>query len=124
MESTVKQRIVEFLKSQNITVAAFERRCRLSNGYMKSLKDRPSNEKVNQILEAFPQLNRVWLLSGEGSMLNDGTTVIGDNNITANNVNGNNEQNGGKVIDVLAAQLDEKDSQINKLLNIIENLSK
>ena len=66
----------------------------------------------------------MWLLSGEGSMLNDGTTVIGDNNIMANNVNGNNEQNGGKVIDVLAAQLDEKDKQINKLLNIIENLSK
>jgi hypothetical protein len=105
MESTVKQRIVEFLKSQNITVAAFERRCRLSNGYMKLLKDRPSNEKVNQILEAFPQLNRVWLLSGEGSMLNDGTTVIGDNNITANNVNGNNEQGGVLDLRLLSVEL-------------------
>lgn len=124
MENTVKQRLMEFCKATGIRPAHLERKCGFSNGYLASLKDRPSNEKVERILSAYPQLNRVWLLSGEGSMLNDGTTVIGENNITANNVNGNNEQNGGKVIDVLAAQLDEKDRQINKLLNIIENLSK
>lgn len=56
-------------------------------------------------------------------MLNSGTAVIGDNNMTATNIRGNNEQNGGKVIDVLSRQLDEKDRQIGKLLNIIENLS-
>lgn len=115
---------MEFCKATGIRPAHIEQKCGFSHGYINSLKDRPSTEKAERILSAYPQLNRVWLLSGEGTMLNNGTTVIGDNNITANNVNGNNEQNGGKVIDVLAAQLDEKDRQINKLLNIIENLSK
>lgn len=47
----------------------------------------------------------------------------GDGGNVANNVNGPNSQNSGKVIDVLAHQLDEKDKQIGKLLTIIENLS-
>ena len=124
MENTVKQRLMEFCKATGIRPSHIEQKCGFSHGYINSLKDRPSTERAERILAAYPQLSRVWLLSGEGAMLNDGATVIGDNNITANNVNGNNEQNGGKVIDVLAAQLDEKDKQINKLLNIIENLSK
>lgn len=115
---------MEFCKATGIRPSHIEQKCGFSHGYINSLKDRPSTERAERILAAYPQLSRVWLLSGEGAMLNDGATVIGDNNITANNVNGNNEQNGGKVIDVLAAQLDEKDRQINKLLNIIENLSK
>ena len=56
-------------------------------------------------------------------MLNDGTTIQADGGNVANNVNGPNSQNSGKVIDVLAHQLDEKDKQIGKLLTIIENLS-
>lgn len=121
---TIKDRLTTFYKAIGITKREFERRCGLSNGYMDKLKDCPSSIKMERILSEFPQLDRVWLVTGEGTMLNDGATVIGDNNITATNVNGNNEQNGGKVIDVLAAQLDEKDKQIYKLLNIIENLSK
>ena len=58
-----------------------------------------------------------WLLTG------DGTTIMADGGNVANNVNGPNSQNSGKVIDVLAHQLDEKDKQIGKLLTIIENLS-
>ena len=114
---------MDFLQSQNITPAAFERRCGFSNGYLKSLRECPSASKLDSIFEEFPNLSRVWLLAGEGPMLNDGTTIMAEGGNVANNVNGPNSQNSGKVIDVLAHQLDEKDKQIGKLLTIIENLS-
>lgn len=47
----------------------------------------------------------------------------GDGNTIANNVNGDNVQNGGEVIKVLSRQLEEKDRQIDRLLTIIEKMN-
>jgi len=54
--------------------------------------------------------------------LSDLFNVSGDNNIAAN-INGNNQQNSGAVIDALTHQLDEKDRQIDRLLGIIEKMN-
>lgn len=35
----------------------------------------PSEHYLNAILEKFPDVSRVWLLTGEGTMFNDGTIV-------------------------------------------------
>lgn len=69
--STVKNRILEFCKAQNIKKAKFERDCGLSNGYINSIVDNVGAKKLEAILEAYPNLNRVWLLSGAGDMLLD-----------------------------------------------------
>lgn len=56
---------------------------------------------------------------------------FGEGNTVANNINGDNQQNSGVVINALIRQLDEKDlqvaksqQQIDRLLTIIENLNK
>lgn len=69
METAVKERLIEFIKAKDISIREFERACGLSNGYLKSLRRSPKSEKIADILSAFPDLNRVWLLTGEGSML-------------------------------------------------------
>lgn len=69
METTAKQRIIDFIKNKKISIREFERECGLSNGYLKSLKHAPGADKLSLILSTFPDLNRVWLLTGEGSML-------------------------------------------------------
>ncbi len=69
METTAKQRLITFIKSIGISINAFERTCGLSNGYMKSLRIEPSPTKLRIILQNYPRLNRVWLLTGEGDML-------------------------------------------------------
>ena len=69
MERTVKQRIIEFVKYKGIGQTKFEKAVGLSNGYLNQLRHAPSYEKIQMIIGAFPDLNEVWLLTGEGEML-------------------------------------------------------
>ena len=121
MENTVKQRLMDFIKSQNITPATFERRCGLSNGYLKSLRECPSKSKLDDIFAEFPQLSRVWLLAGEGPMLNDGSTVVqGDGNTTiGDNSHVNTDAAILKAMEVAA----KSQEHIDRLLAIIEKLT-
>lgn len=126
MESTVKQRLIEFLKAKEITVAAFERNCGFSNGYLKSLKDSPSADRTAIILEKYPELNRVWLLAGEGFMLNSGNHVEGDANVIGNDNTVHTDGNICKALDALGTQQEitkKSQEQIDRLLAIIEKLT-
>lgn len=69
MEYTVKQRIIKFIKYKGIGKTKFERAVGLSNGYLNQLRHAPSYEKIQMIIGTFPDLNEVWLLTGEGEML-------------------------------------------------------
>lgn len=59
METTVKQRLTDFIQSEGISVRNFERRCGLSSNYLRSLRHTPSEDKLSAILEAFPYLDRL-----------------------------------------------------------------
>lgn len=69
METTVKQRIKEFIKHKDMSVRAFERSCGLSNGYINSIEQTIMPNKVKIISLQYPDLNIAWLLTGEGEML-------------------------------------------------------
>lgn len=65
----IKERILEFCTSKQISVRNFEIQCKMSNGYVSSMRKGVGIEKLQNILDAFPELNRDWLLFGEGEML-------------------------------------------------------
>jgi transcriptional regulator with XRE-family HTH domain len=90
MESAVKQRLVQFIKSMHMTQRAFEIRCGMSNGYVANIRKGIGEDYLLNIAQQFPQLNRAWLLFGEGEMLKTTPTISGD--IT---VNGNGNSNIG-----------------------------
>ena len=69
MGSTIKERTIEFVNYLGITMKDFERKCYLSSGYVTSMRKGFGEQKLNNVLTAFPQLNRDWLLYGEGEML-------------------------------------------------------
>lgn len=69
MESAVKQRLVQFIKSMHMTQRAFEIRCGMSNGYVANIRKGIGEDYLLNIAQQFPQLNRAWLLFGEGDML-------------------------------------------------------
>lgn len=69
METTVKQRLIEYLKLKGIGQNRFEKMAGLSIGYISKLRIEPSPTKLRGIINAAPDLNQEWLLTGKGEML-------------------------------------------------------
>jgi len=66
---TIKERILIFVDYKKISVSQFEKASNLSNGYISNMRKNFSAEKLSYVLKAFPDLNRDWLIYGEGDML-------------------------------------------------------
>lgn len=64
-----KERLLAFIAHLGIKNAEFERLCGLSNGFVQNTNDRIRRSSLNQISNAFPQLNVDWIISGMGEML-------------------------------------------------------
>lgn len=64
-----KERLLAFIAHLGIKNAEFERLCGLSNGFVQNTNDRIRRSSLNQISNAFPQLNVDWIISGKGEML-------------------------------------------------------
>lgn len=71
---SVKNRIKEFLEVENITISSFEKLLNLSNGYVNSISKSIGIDKIEIILENFPNLNIEWLLTGKGNMYKEKNT--------------------------------------------------
>lgn len=65
----VKSRLSAFIEHKGLTNAAFEKKCGLSNGYIRNFKGNLGVKKLEDILTSFPELSKDWLLFGTGSML-------------------------------------------------------
>lgn len=89
METTVKQRLVQFIRYMHLTQKEFESRCGMSNGYVANIRKGIGNDYLLSIAQQFPQLNRDWLVYGEGEMLRTGAQVVQNNILGNNNYNYN-----------------------------------
>ncbi len=89
---SVKDRLIEFYTSLGLSKREFERVIGASNGYIDKLKHAPTPEKMESILLHYPTLNKVWLLTGEGSMLNEQTDELSRN------------ENSSPCFDIIAIQ--------------------
>lgn len=67
----LKERLVQFIKSQGLSVSAFESKVGLSNGSVSRTNDNIRRRTVDAIISTFPLLNETWLLTGEGNMLKE-----------------------------------------------------
>lgn len=65
----LKERLLNFIKFQGLTVSGFESKVGLSNGSVSRTNDNMRRRTVEAISVAFPELNTKWLLTGEGEML-------------------------------------------------------
>ena len=64
-----KERLLRFESYTGLNRSQFERKAGLSTGYIRNFKGSMSGEKIENLLKAFPEINRVWLLTGEGDMI-------------------------------------------------------
>ena len=122
---TVKERLLEYLKANRITQAEFGRMMGVSTAYVSTMRESLSLDMQKKVKAAFPDLNMQWLLFGEGDMIIKGTSN--------NTQNGQNTYINGstsaleKAIDEIAEQRKltaASQSQVDRLLSIIENLQK
>jgi phage repressor protein C with HTH and peptisase S24 domain len=66
---SVKERLKKFIKSQKISISAFEKSIDASNGYVNSISKGIGADKSLKINREYSILNMDWLLSGNGQML-------------------------------------------------------
>jgi transcriptional regulator with XRE-family HTH domain len=66
---TTKDRLLEFLKQIEISQAKFAERVGVSRNYVNSMVDNITQNTVEKIQAAYPDLNIDWLTKGQGEML-------------------------------------------------------
>lgn len=69
MEETMKQRLIQLLKAKHMTQSEFARRLGVSPTYIGAMRKAMPKDRLKVVFEMFPDLNRDWLLYGEGEML-------------------------------------------------------
>lgn len=66
---SVKNRIKIFADYNQINISQFERAIGVSNGYVNSISKSIGLDKIEIILEKYPNLSIEWLITGRGEML-------------------------------------------------------
>lgn len=69
METTVKERLKEFISTLGISEREFCRRVGVGSAFIQSIRKSIMPDTLNKIAIQYPQLNPVWLLLGNGEML-------------------------------------------------------
>lgn len=98
----INERFEKFFEYKGIKRSEFERRCGLSNGYTRNLRDSPKSEKLKDILNAFPEINPTWLQTGEGEMIRPYINSSVEQNVRGD---GNKFSGSGDITDGVPAAL-------------------
>ncbi|MBP5367896.1 MAG: hypothetical protein J6Z01_05565 [Bacteroidales bacterium] len=127
---TVKDRVKYFCDSKKISIKQFEELCGLSNGYISSMRKGFGAPKLKNVLKQFPDLNREWLLFGDGEMLKKTeihNTISNTGAFSTNTINGDL---GTQLSELISEQkelrkdfmslMNEKNKQINDLIEIVK----
>lgn len=134
----MKDRLIIFLEYLGIGQNKFAQNVGLSAGYVNNLGENISSRSLNKILNAYPQLNEKWLLTGKGEMIKPINTqkAKGNNSINSNinNIEGNVTISHNDFSNLLELQkgyqevqkelnerLKTSQKQIDTLLEILKN---
>jgi|SRR5690606_36546052 len=116
---SVKERVKEFLNNQNITISVFEKSINASNGYVNSISKSIGIDKINIILEKYPNLNIEWLLTGKGEMLKKPET---SNIVSEPQTSYEKKSNENEIIAMQKKLLESQAREIELLHEKIERL--
>ena len=67
--AVLKERLFYFIEYKGLTVQSFEKTVGLSNGAVSKMGDNTRRSTIDKISNFFGDLNKNWLLTGEGEML-------------------------------------------------------
>lgn len=92
MESTVKERLKQYLRINRITQEKFCNSVGVAPTYVSNIRKGIQPDKLTRIQECYPDLNIEWLVTGRGNMLN-----TPQNNMSVTNYGTNSGTMGNNV---------------------------
>lgn len=106
----------------------------VANGYVSGIGETMGADKAENILQAFPDVSRNWLLFGEGDMMGSSSKVqIGDGDLNYQGNTTNNKESWIYEANLLERAMEEigeqrklvtkAQEQIDRLLSIIEKMN-
>lgn len=122
MEMTLRERVDAIMTHYNLSIAAFERTCNFSNGYIRQITNATGADKLAKILVAFPNIEPLWLIAGVGDMLKNSENSSSQLQTFANNNRSfNNFSNSvNSEISTLILELKKRDEQIDRMIKLLE----
>ena len=78
---STKERLKEFLSSQKIGRNKFEKQIGLSIGYMSTKSITITSDVIEKTIEAYPNINIEWLLTGKGDMTKEAPIITSSDNL-------------------------------------------
>lgn len=113
---TTKERTLRFIAYKGLSIKKFEEICGLSNGYLNSMRSGYGKGKLEQVLYAFPELNRDWLVYGEGEMIKE-VIVEPVNNVSAQQevLNETSQPQYEILIAELRAKIEKLEGKVDQL---------
>ena len=113
----IKSNLEKYIAYKKLSNQEFEKSIGVSNGYIAKLKGSMGKEKLDYMLEIYSDLNRDWLLYGEGEMLKGQGGSVSISNVNGDNIgcgHDNTINNNDLTIRALIDQIKVKDGQISK----------
>lgn len=110
---SVKERLKSFISYKEMSVRRFCLKIGVSESFVSSMRVSISPDKLSVISETFPDLNTIWLLTGDGEMIN---VVEGDKN--------NMSASTDKLLDALSLSLRSQSELLRINNDLIERISK
>lgn len=77
MISSVRQRLTVFVASKKLSNRKFEQECGLYQGFINSLGQTIAHDKMELIMNRYPDLSLNWLLTGKGEMNTEAAPITG-----------------------------------------------
>lgn len=121
---------MQYISYKRMTVQMFELKTGISNGAVAKMGDNTRRSTLDKISNKFPDLNRTWLLTGEGEMLNDTSSISNvansDRHGTSVAGNGNNVNATSALEKALESLMEQQritvkaQEQIDRLLALLE----
>lgn len=111
MALTVKERLLLFIQSQQLSQIDFAEKCGLSRGYVNNIRDGIYQSTLRKISDAFPELNTEWLLMGKGKMYKTNEDFVPDTELA-------------KVYEMLDSQQRDIKKLMNKIDRILSSMEK
>lgn len=123
----VKNRLLFYLSSKHLNKSAFGASIGASSSFVDAIRSSISPEKLERIMDEYPDLNIVWLLTGREQMLKASEMQQPKGSSTPFDVHHNGVVNINTInekLESIQKELTDMKEERKQLLAIIENLTR